>query len=128
VRDPKTNEPTELVCTLYPETRAGVTPEGEARVKGIIQWVEASTAAKVQVMQYDRLFKKVEESGNDSGEFLDDINAESLKIMKDVIVEPAAAKDALDMIAQVQSSSAEEKLYHSALTYQFERSGYFALD
>ena len=36
VRDPETNEPIELKCTLYPETRAGVTPEGEKRVKGII--------------------------------------------------------------------------------------------
>ena len=127
VRDPETNEPTELVCTLYPETRAGVTPEGEARVKGIIQWVEASTSAKVQVMQYDRLFK-VEEPGKDSGEFTDDINTESLKIMNDVIVEPSVAMDALSMIDRIQKSSTEDKLYHSALTYQFERSGYFALD
>jgi glutaminyl-tRNA synthetase len=127
VRDPETNEPTELVCTLYPETRAGVTPEGEARVNGIIQWVEASTAAKVQVMQYDRLFK-VEEPGKESGEFTDDINTESLKIIKDVIVEPSVAMDALGMIARIRNGSAEEKLYHSALTYQFERSGYFALD
>ena len=127
VRDPETNEPTELVCTFYPETRAGVTPEDEARVKGIIQWVEASTAGKVQVMQYDRLFK-VEEPGKESGEFTDDINTESLNVLKDVVVEPCVAMDALSMIARIRDGSTEENLYHSALTYQFERSGYFALD
>eukprot|EP00985_Skeletonema_marinoi_P035263 scaffold46088_cov131-Skeletonema_marinoi.AAC.1 len=36
--------------------------------------------------------------------------------------------DALSMIDRIQNSSTEDKLYHSALTYQFERSGYFALD
>ncbi len=129
VRDPRTNEPTELQCTLYPETRAGVTPEGEARVQGIIQWVEASTAARVQVMQYDRLFK-VEEPGKESGEFTDDINKESLKVMNNVVVEPSVAMDALGLIARIRKGSAsdEDKPYHSALTYQFERSGYFALD
>ena len=54
VRDATTNEPVELKCTFYPETRAGVTPEGETRVKGIIQWVEATSGAQCQVMQYDR--------------------------------------------------------------------------
>ena len=40
-------EPIELKCTYFPETRAGVTPEGEKRVKGIIHWVEASTGVQV---------------------------------------------------------------------------------
>jgi len=128
VRDPSTNEPIELKCTYYPETRAGVTPEGEARVKGIIQWVEASTSSKVQVMQYDRLFK-AEEPGKESGDFTTDINKDSLKIIKNVVVEPSVAKDALDTIASISDNkSSEDKMYHSDLTYQFERSGYFALD
>ena len=128
VRDPVSNEPTELKCTLYPETRAGVTPEGEARVQGIIQWVEASSAARVRVMQYDRLFK-VEEPGKESGEFTDDINSDSLKVINSVVVEPSVAMDALSLNSRIRSSSvSEEKVYHSALTYQFERSGYYALD
>ena len=43
VRDPETEEPIELKCTYYPDTRAGVTPEGMKRVPGIIHWVEATT-------------------------------------------------------------------------------------
>jgi len=111
-----------------------VTPEGEARVKGIIQWVEATTGAGCQVMQYDRLFK-AEEPGKESGDFTSDINKESLKVFKNVMVEPSVAMDALRVIAQIRNNESSDaaapgndKLYHSDLTYQFERSGYFALD
>ena len=127
VRDPSTNEPVELKCTYYPETRAGVTPEGEKRVAGIIQWVEASTAKKCRVMQYDRLFK-TEEPGKETGDFIDDINPDSLKILDSVVLEPSIATDALELLKTIDESSAGEKVYHSSLTYQFERSGYYALD
>jgi len=130
VRDETTNEPVELVCTVFPETRAGVTPEGETRVKGIIQWVEATTGAKCQVNQYDRLFK-AEEPGGDSDDFTNDINKESLKVIDSAIVETSVAADALRVMAQISDdndTSEAEKMYHSDLTYQFERSGYFALD
>mmetsp|Transcript_13450 Transcript_13450/g.15128 ORF Transcript_13450/g.15128 Transcript_13450/m.15128 type:complete len:873 (-) Transcript_13450:115-2733(-) len=131
VRDPETNDPIELLCTMFPETRAGVTPEGTARVKGIIQWVEASTAVKCKVNQYDRLFK-AEEPGKESDNFLDDINPDSLEVLEGVVVEPSVAIDALEVMAQTREQSDDEailkKIYHSDLAYQFERSGYFALD
>lgn len=50
------------------------------------------------------------------------------------MVEPSVAMDALRVIAEIRNnensdhSSSNDKLYHSDLTYQFERSGYFALD
>mmetsp|Transcript_27543 Transcript_27543/g.50168 ORF Transcript_27543/g.50168 Transcript_27543/m.50168 type:complete len:319 (+) Transcript_27543:1818-2774(+) len=81
-------------------------------------------------MQYDRLFK-AEEPGKESDDFTADLNKGSLKVVKDVIVEPSVAMDALDTIAQMRSNPdalENDKLYHSDLTYQFERSGYFALD
>uniref|UniRef100_A0A7S2I8Z6 glutamine--tRNA ligase n=1 Tax=Helicotheca tamesis TaxID=374047 RepID=A0A7S2I8Z6_9STRA len=135
IRDPDTNEPIELKCTLYPETRAGVTPEGEARVKGIIQWVEASAGVKCKVNQYDRLFK-TEEPGKESGDFTKDINPDSLQVLENVVVEPAVAMDALGLMGAIRNENKKdeadkggtEKLYHSNLSYQFERSGYFALD
>jgi len=135
VRDPDTNEPIELKCTVYSETRAGVTPEGEARVKGIIQWVEASTAVKCKVNQYDRLFK-TEEPGKESGDFTLDINPESLSTLDGIIVEPSVAFDALGIMGAIRAENEKEtekqgsgeKIYHSNLSYQFERSGYFALD
>ena len=126
VRDTITNEPVELKCTYYSETRAGVTPKGDARVAGIIQWVAASVAKKCTVMQYDRLFK-TEEPGKETGDFIEDINPDSLKVLDSVVLEPSIVNDALDLIKTIDNKS-EDKVYHSSLTYQFERSGYYAMD
>lgn len=129
-RDPETNEPVELLCSLFPDTRAGVTPEGMKRVNGIIQWVEAKTAVKCKINQYDRLFK-TEEPGKDSGDFLDDLNPDSLEVLNNAVVEPSVAIDALDVMAQIRNKNEEsstDKAYFSELAYQFERLGYFALD
>jgi len=127
VRDPETQEPVELKCTLFPETRSGVTPEGMKKVKGIIHWVEAKTAVRCRVNQYDRLFK-TEEPGRESGDFIQDINPDSLEVLKGVMVEPSVAMDALAVLAEKRNSEDETKVYASSLSYQFERSGYFALD
>ena len=123
VRDPDTNEPVELKCTYIPDTRSGNTPEGMKRVNGIIHWVEASTAVKVNVNQYDRLFS-TEEPGKESGDFLTDLNPKSLDILDGAVVEPSVALDA----ATTMASAKREKSYLSSLAYQFERTGYYALD
>jgi methionine--tRNA ligase beta chain len=121
VRDPETQEPVELKCEYFPDTRAGVTPEGMARVNGIIHWVEATKAQKVTVNQYDRLFR-TEEPGKESGDFLKDINPQSLEVLSDVVVEPSVVEDA------IKAMEGANKDMYSALAYQFERNGYFALD
>eukprot|EP00546_Thalassionema_frauenfeldii_P016951 CAMPEP_0178900926 /NCGR_PEP_ID=MMETSP0786-20121207/3736_1 /TAXON_ID=186022 /ORGANISM="Thalassionema frauenfeldii, Strain CCMP 1798" /LENGTH=852 /DNA_ID=CAMNT_0020571967 /DNA_START=140 /DNA_END=2701 /DNA_ORIENTATION=+ len=128
VRDEATQEPVELKCTLLPETRAGVTPEGMKRVKGIIHWVEASTSIKCKVNQYDRLFR-TEEPGKESGDYLKDLNPDSLKTLDGVVVEPSIGIDALAILAEVRTQeNNNSKKYVSSLAYQFERSGYYALD
>jgi methionine--tRNA ligase beta chain len=127
VRDSKTNEPVELKCTYYPETRAGVTPEGMDRVKGIIHWVEASTGVSCKVNQYDRLFV-TDEPGKESGDFLADMNPDSLAVLEGVMVEPSVVNDVVDILKQIEENKGSEKLYPANLSYQFERSGYFALD
>ena len=133
IRDKDTNEPIELICELYPETRAGVTPEGMKRVPGIIHWVEASAAVKVKINQYDRLFQD-DEPGKER-DYLDDLNPKSLETIDPAYVEPSVAMDALHMMAQLRHmkndehlSTDERQLYPSDLSYQFERIGYFALD
>jgi methionine--tRNA ligase beta chain len=130
VRDPVTNEPVELKCTMFPETRAGVTPEGMKRVNGIIQWVEATTAIKCTINQYDRLFL-TEEPGKVTGNFLDDVNPNSLQVLDDCLVEPSVLDDCLELMTRINSVKKgdwNKKIYHSELAYQFERTGYFALD
>jgi glutaminyl-tRNA synthetase len=129
VRDPETGEPIELKCVYYPESRAGVTPEGMDRVKGIIHWVEASTAIQCTVNQYDRLFV-TEEPGKESGDFLKDLNPDSLEVLEGVLVEPSVANDAMTILGEIKQNedSGKTQMYPSSLAYQFERSGYFALD
>jgi len=125
VRDPETKEPIELKCTYLPDTRAGVTPDGMQRVKGIIHWVEASTGVGCTVNVYDRLFS-TEEPGRDSGDYLKDLNPDSLEVLKDAVVERSVAQDVEDKLNRIEKSSSRQ--YLSSLAYQFERSGYFALD
>jgi methionine--tRNA ligase beta chain len=117
----------ELKCTVYPETRGGVTPENMPKVKGIIHWVEASTGIKCKVNQYDRLFL-TEEPGKDSDDFIKEINPNSFEMIKNVVIEPSIAIDALEKLADIRHSSDTKNVYASSLAYQFERNGYFALD
>eukprot|EP00978_Attheya_sp_CCMP212_P013091 scaffold32738_cov49-Attheya_sp.AAC.2 len=133
-RDPDTNEPVELVCSYHPETRAGVTPEGEKRVPGIIQWVESTSCIKARVNQYDRLFKEVE-PGKDSGDYLMDLNPKSFEKFSGVAIEPSVSLDAMAIMSEIRDQEEfgpaddnEDKLYPSQVAYQFERNGYFALD
>ena len=125
VRDPDTQEPLDLRCTYFPETRAGVTPEGMKKAKGIIHWVDGETSTECRVNQYDRLFM-TDEPGKESGDYLQDLNPNSLDVVKNVLVEPSVAMDALTTLARMRDS--EDGIYASSLSYQFERSGYFALD
>lgn len=125
IRDPETNEPVELKCTYFPETRAGVTPEGMKRVAGIIHWVDGQSGVRCKVNQYDRLFL-AEEPGKESGDFLKDMNPDSLQVLEDVMIEPSVVQDALDVLGKVEGG--DSSVYPSSLAYQFERSGYFALD
>lgn len=129
IRDPDTQEPIELKCKYFPDTRAGVTPEGMQRVKGIIHWVEGTTGVKCRVNQYDRLFK-TEDPGKESGDFLQDLNPDSLQVLDTVLVEPSVADDALSILEALNRKGKPKTsvIYPSSLAYQFERSGYFALD
>lgn len=135
VRDDVTNEPTELRCTLFPETRAGVTPPGQTRVKGIVHWVHRPSSVPVTVRVYDRLFsaeRPGENDDDDDRDWLDDLRPDSLRTLERVHVEPRVAVDALGVMAELRRRQREGEgghtLYPSALSYQFERLGYFALD
>ena len=79
------------------------------RVKGIIHWVEASTALQCKVNQYDRLFA-TEEPGKESGDFLKDINPNSLEVLKSVVVEPSVAEDAARVLEKISTICLRQKL------------------
>jgi glutaminyl-tRNA synthetase len=86
----------------------GRNPEGR-KVKGVIHWVPAQVGLRAEVRLYDRLFR-VPDPGAGGGDFLADINPDSLVVLADAILEPALA-----------GVGAGER-------FQFEREGYFVAD
>lgn len=97
----------ELRCTYDPETRGGNAPDGR-KVKATMHWVSAAHAVGAEVRLYEHLFT-AEDPGS-SGDYIDDINSESLSVLSDCWLEPA-----------LRDAPAGE-------TVQFERLGYFCAD
>ncbi len=103
-------EVVELRCFYDSDTKGGSASDGR-KVKGTLHWVSAGRSIPAEVRLYDRLFTS-ENPGKvpDGDHFSDNLNPDSLKILKDCRIEPAI--------------SAIEK----GVTIQFERQGYFCLD
>ena len=136
LRDEATGAVKELVCAYDDNTFGGVTPEGEKRA-GIIHWIDALTSVRCEIREYDRLFK-VETPGAVTGDFMDDLNEDSVKVEVGR-VETAVAMDCLAHITEVKAAAAEKEKEEGGgeksrvrrnadLHYQFERMGYYALD
>ena len=100
----------ELHCTYDQATRSGAKAEGR-KVKGIIHWVSIQHSVPVEVRLYDRLFVNPSPGSNDpSGNFLNDLNPDSIETVTSCRVEPGLLKAKPEDI------------------YQFERVGYFCVD
>ncbi len=97
----------ELRCSYDPETRGGNAPDGR-KVKGTIHWLSASEAVRVEARVYDRLFRA--ERPEAEGDFLDNLNPDSLSVNPNAFVEPS--------LAEAEPGS----------HFQFERLGYFFVD
>ena len=97
----------ELHCTYDKNTKGGKSNDGR-KVKGTLHWVSALHAISAEVRLYDRLFKSI--SPDTDANFLESINSDSLKILRECKVEPYLASE----IAEIP--------------VQFERLGYFIRD
>ena len=75
-------------CTYDPESRGGQTADGR-KVKGTSHWVSADHALNAEVRQYDKLFK-AENPGAATGNYLDDLNPDSLLVLDNVYIEEEA--------------------------------------
>ncbi|ALZ85255.1 glutamine--tRNA ligase [Pseudomonas oryzihabitans] len=99
----------ELRCSYDPDT-LGKNPEGR-KVKGVIHWVPTEGSVECEVRLYDRLFRSAQpEKSEEGGSFLDNINPDSLVVLKGCRAEPS--------LAQAQPED----------RFQFEREGYFCVD
>ena len=97
----------EVRCTHDLQT-LGRKPEGR-KVKGVVHWVSAAHAVSAEVRLYDRLFS-VPEPGAGGGDFLADLNQDSLRTLTHCRLEPSLA-----------AANPGER-------FQFERVGYFVVD
>lgn len=93
----------EIKAEYNPHSKSGSDSSG-IKVKSAIQWVDAKSAKAVEVRLYDRLFK------DEAPEGVEDINPDSLKVVKNALIEPAVITDKPDE------------------RFQFEREGYFYAD
>jgi glutaminyl-tRNA synthetase len=100
-------EVVELRCTYDPETRGGDSPDGR-KVKATLHWVSAAHAVSAEVRLYDHLFNRPDPGGD--GDFLDDLNPDSLEVIADAKLEPSIAA------------------FAPGDRFQLERLGYFCLD
>jgi glutaminyl-tRNA synthetase len=100
-------EVVELRCSYDPDSRGGQSPDGR-KVQGTLHWVSARHAVTAEVRLYDNLFREPfpEEGGN----FMENLNPDSLEIITDAKLEPGlAGKEA-------------------GFRCQFMRHGYFCID
>ena len=93
----------EIKAEYYPNSKSGSDISG-IKVRSAIQWVETNEAKKIEVRLYDRLYNK------EAPEGIEDINPNSLKVVKNALIEPAVVTQKLDV------------------RFQFERQGYFFTD
>ncbi|MBW8458573.1 MAG: glutamine--tRNA ligase/YqeY domain fusion protein [Thiobacillus sp.] len=99
---------TAVHCDYLPDTKSGTPGADSVKVKGNIHWVSATHAYEAEVRLYDRLFTTAQ-PGGESGDFLNDLNADSVRVIHAQL--ELALKDA----------TAEDR-------FQFERHGYFVAD
>lgn len=102
IKDAKDNV-LEIKAEYHADSKSGEDTSG-IKVKSAIQWVSAKEAKTIEVRLYDRLFK------DEAPEGLEDINPDSLKVIKNALIEPAVITDKPDE------------------RFQFERQGYFYAD
>jgi glutaminyl-tRNA synthetase len=97
-------------CSYDPTSKSGNDVSGK-KVKGTLHWVSAVYGKKAELRIYDRLFTKENPDDVEEGKsFLDNINPNSLEIIKSSIVEPAL----------LESNAGD--------IFQFLRHGYFCKD
>ncbi|ABD88003.1 glutamine--tRNA ligase/YqeY domain fusion protein [Rhodopseudomonas palustris] len=96
----------ELRCSYDPATRGGNAPDGR-KVKATMHWLSAADAVPAEIRVYNPLFVN---PSPDAANFAADLNPQSLEVLSDARVEPAA----------LQAAAGE--------VMQFERQGYFVPD
>ena len=99
---------TAVHCDYLPDTKSGTPGSDSVKVKGNIHWLSAAHTYEAEIRLYDRLFKTAQ-PGQETGNFLDDINTESVRSIR------------AQLESSLKDATAEDR-------FQFERHGYFVVD
>ena len=109
IKDNKGNV-VEVLCEYDSKSKSGSgTPESLRKVKGTLHWVSSKESQKISVRLYDRLFMNESPGSNPEGDFMQDLNPNSLTTVE-AFAEPS-----------IKDSKAGER-------FQFQRKGYFIAD
>ena len=110
VKDETTGEVIELRATYDPDTYGGTSSDGR-KVRGTSHWVSANHAVDAEVRIYDHLFSTEDpDDVPDGGTFIENLNPESLVVLKSCKLEQGLDK-----------AKPGER-------FQFLRQGYFCVD
>ena len=101
--------PVRIYCTYDSESKGGESPDGR-KVKGTIHWVSRDDCFKATVNMYDRLFNVPNPSDETNGDFKQNLNPDSLIVLKDCVIE-----------GSLENAKAGD-------VFQFMRKGYFCVD
>ncbi len=98
-----------LHCTYDPETFGGTSPD-KRKIKGTLHWVSDENAIDFEANIYDRLFKTENPSDETNGSFEENLNPESMVVLKNCKLEAG--------VGELKTGD----------TFQFMRQGYFCVD
>ena len=99
-----------MLCEYDAKSKSGSgSAESLRKVKGTLHWVSSKESAKISVRLYDRLFMKESPGSSPEGDFMQDLNPNSLTTVE------AYAEPSID-----ESKPGE--------SFQFQRKGYFIAD
>lgn len=98
-----------LHCTYDPETFGGTSPD-KRKIKGTLHWVSDENAIDFEANIYDRLFKAENPSDETNGSFEENLNPESMVVLKNCKLEAG--------VGELKTGD----------TFQFMRQGYFCVD
>ena len=99
---------TALRCSYIPGSKTGG-ENANMKVQATVHWVSIPHAVTAELRLYDRLFK-AEDLSREEGDFKDNINPDSLKVIRAAYAEPS-----------LKNATFRE-------SFQFMRKGYFCLD
>lgn len=110
VKDEKTGEIKEVICSYDPASRGGNSPDGR-KVKGTLHWVSAQYAIDAEVRLYDHLFTvPFPDDAPEGSDFRSYINPQSIEILSGCKLEHS-----------LSSAKPQDR-------FQFLRMGYFCVD